>query len=125
MILKFVRAGFVPALLLLGGCATQGNQYYWGEYEPLIYDMYVNPGAADTDTQVEKLTLTIQQAQSYGMQIPPGLYAHLGMMYAKQGNPALAVEALNEEKAHYPESAKFIDGLMVRAKLQAKQEVTQ
>lgn len=94
--------------------------YYWGDYEQVIYDMYINPGEADPVTQIEKLTATIQKAQSQDMPIPPGLYAHLAMMYAKDGNPGLAKEALNEEKNNFPESATFVDGLIARAKLESK-----
>ncbi|OZG72931.1 DUF4810 domain-containing protein [Hahella sp. CCB-MM4] len=116
-----IKASAVIVLLLLSGCATQKPLYYWGDYEPVIYDMYNNPGEADTSAQIEKLTATIQRAQSQDMQVPPGLYAHLGMIYAEDGSPELAVEALNEEKALYPESATFIDGMLERARKGAKQ----
>ncbi|MFV0438248.1 MAG: DUF4810 domain-containing protein [Desulfopila sp.] len=106
------------ALMLLGGCAPKQSIYYWGEYEEVIHDMYTSPGKADPATQIEKLTATIQQAQSEGKPVPPGLYAHLGMIYAKDGNSTLAREAFNEEKLHFPESAIFIDGLLVRAKME-------
>ncbi|WP_020410529.1 DUF4810 domain-containing protein [Hahella ganghwensis] len=109
------------ALSLLVGCATQQSLYYWGEYEPLIYDMYNNPGEAVPSVQIEKLTRTIQQAQSQDMQVPPGLYAHLGMMYAEEGNPSLAVEAFELEKKLYPESTAFIDGMLERAGMEAAQ----
>jgi len=115
------NAAMLMALMFLGGCATQKSLYYWGAYEPIIYDMYINPGKADTSTQIEKLTATIQRAQNQDMQVPPGLYAHLGMMYAEEGSPGLALEAFNEEKTLYPESATFIDGMLERARKEADQ----
>ncbi len=121
MISKSFTAFFLCLVLLSGCCASRQSMYYWGDYEPLIYDMYVNPGMADPATQIEKLTATIQKAQSVDKPVPPGLYAHLGLMYAREGNLGLAAEALNEEKLHFPESATFIDGLMKRAKLESKQ----
>lgn len=105
----------VCVLWLLAGCASNKNLYYWGHYEPLIYDMYVKPGKADPGTQIEKLTGDIQKAQGRDKTIPPGVYAHLGFMYAIQGNLGRAEEAFNEEKALYPESVVFIDGMMDRA----------
>ena len=50
-----------------------------------------------------------------------GLAMGVGELIGGVGSPALAVEAFNGEKAHFPESATFIDGLMARAKLGAKQ----
>jgi len=110
------RSLLVLAVLVITGCTSSKSLYYWGSYEPILLDMYTAPGEADTLTQIEKLTNTIQRAQSQGMQVPPGLYAHLGMVYAQAGNPGLAIEAFNEEKNRYPESAHFIDGMLERAK---------
>jgi hypothetical protein len=110
----------VIMLALMSGCASQKSLYYWGEYEKVILDMYTAPGSADTYTQIEKLTRTIQQAQAQGRSIPPGLHAHLGMIYAKHGDPGLAIEAFEEEKRLYPESSVFIDGMLSRAKKGAK-----
>ena len=102
--------------LFLAGCATNQNTlYYWGEYETLIHDMYLEPGTADTNTQVQKLTADIQKAEANGKAVPPGVYAHLGFMYALLGNLGLSEDAFNEEKARFPESTVFIDGMMKRA----------
>jgi len=104
------------SLWLLSGCVKPANEiYYWGEYEQLIHDMYVDPGKADAVAQIEKLTADIQKAESTGKQVPPGLYAHLGMMYSSQGQAAQAEAALREEQKLYPESATFIQGLIKRA----------
>ena len=111
---KLLKAFGLVSLLVLSACATNNKLYYWGDYEPIIYDMYANPGAADPQTQIEKLSSTIQQAQNQDKQIAPGIYAHLGMIYAQVGDMGLAKEALNEEKALYPESAAFIDGMFSR-----------
>jgi hypothetical protein len=99
----------------LSGCATKPNMYYWGEYEGLIYSMYIEPGTAEPDVQIEKLKNDIQHAQEQSKKTPPGIYAHLGFMYAADGNMALAKDAFIQEKALFPESAKFIDGMMARA----------
>ncbi|PIP01521.1 MAG: DUF4810 domain-containing protein [Zetaproteobacteria bacterium CG12_big_fil_rev_8_21_14_0_65_54_13] len=104
------------SLSLFSGCAKPADEiYYWGEYEQLIHDMYVEPGKADSAMQVEKLTADIQQAENTGKQVPPGLYAHLGMMYESQGKVAQGEAALLEEKKLYSESSVFIQGLIDRA----------
>lgn len=104
------------SLWLLSGCAKSANEmYYWGEYEQLIHDMYVEPGKADAVMQIEKLTADIQKAESEGKQVPPGLYAHLGLMYISQGKTVQGEAALLEEKKLYPESRVFIQGLIERA----------
>lgn len=105
------------AFSLLGGCAgTAKDTYYWGSYEQLIYDMYVNPGKADPSTQVGELTAAIQQAESRGQPVPPGLYAHLALMYSELGQDEQAKAALIEERKRYPESARFVEGLLERGK---------
>lgn len=110
------RALLLLIVLTATGCAVKPDHYYWGHYEPLIYDMYLRPGSADAPTQIEKLTTDIGQANSLGRPVPPGVYAHLGFMYAIAGNIAKAEESFNQEKALYPESEVLLDGMMKRAR---------
>ena len=98
------------------GCATPESLYYWGDYENLVYEMYVEPGAADPATQVQKLKEDISEASAKGKRVPPGLRAHLGYMYFLQGNTHDAALEFGTEKKLFPESTKFIDGLMGRLK---------
>lgn len=103
-------------VLLLSGCPKkQPDMYYWGEYETLIYRMYVETESANADVQIEKIIEDIKAAQKEGGKTPPGVYAHLGFMYAISGKGDLAIDAFTEEKTLFPESAKFIDGMMARA----------
>jgi len=110
LLIGVVSLGFVAA------CApTHKDMYYWGEYEHLLHDMYINPGKAAPDVQIEKLTADIKQAKDNGKSTPPGVYAHLGFAYASQGDLVKAKSAFTKEKKLFPESASFIDGLMKRA----------
>jgi hypothetical protein len=115
---SFTGSVILLALVTLtsAGCATRHDHYYWGHYEPLIYEMYLRPGSADAPTQIEKLTADIEQANSLGKPVPPGVYAQLGFMHAIAGNIARAESAFNMEKTNYPESAVLIDGMMQRAR---------
>ncbi|MCP4353079.1 MAG: DUF4810 domain-containing protein [Desulfobacterales bacterium] len=101
---------FFTVVLLCGGCVAK-TMYYWGEYEDIVYDMYMTPGKADPLTQIEKLTKDIQRAEKEKKPVPPGIYMHLGMIYAMEGNFALAKNAFEEEKRRYPESTVLINRL--------------
>ncbi len=101
-------------VLLLVGCANNQTMYHWGNYEQLVYDMYKNPGEATPDQQLDTLRKDIEIAASKGKPVPPGVYAHMGMLYASIGDSEQAKQALNEELAHYPESAIFVDGMLNR-----------
>jgi hypothetical protein len=112
---KLAVAGAGLALLFLSGCAQQPKPlYHWGDYENLLYVMYTEPGSADPDMQIEKLTADIQQAHAKDLRIAPGIHAHLGYMYALKGNMASAKTEFIKEKQLYPESATFIDGMLAR-----------
>lgn len=103
------------AVILCVGCASSSNLYYWGEYEKLVYEMYNKPGSATPEVQIDKLTRDIQQADSRGIPIPPGIFAHLGFMYATVGNQNDAIASFNEEKERFPESHVLVNGMMLRA----------
>ena len=112
-----ISALFTSAFLicLLSACAAKRPAlYYWGQYERLVHDMYLEPGKADTQTQIQTLSEDIQKAEARGQRVAPGVFAHLGMMYAVQGDASSAGNAFLEEKLRFPESAILIDGIMGR-----------
>ncbi|MGR9109055.1 MAG: DUF4810 domain-containing protein, partial [Gammaproteobacteria bacterium] len=93
------------AALLFSACAQQPKPvYYWGEYENLLYSMYLHPGEADTTTQVAILTEDIQKTRDQGQRVPPGVHAHLGYMQYLLGNAGAALAEFTTEKELYPES---------------------
>lgn len=102
----------VMIVTTLAGCNANKEIYHWGNYQNSIYNMYVNPGDATPAVQIDQLSEDIQQAQNSGKRVPPGLYAHLGMMYAAEGMVMRAKEALLKEKQMYPESETLIDTLL-------------
>lgn len=100
----------VLVILLFPGCATKPKPlYYWGEYEDLVYAMYVAPGEADTLTQVAKITEDIQKTHDNGQRVPPGIHAHLGYLYFLLGNTGASLAELETEKQLYPESTVFVN----------------
>ena len=107
--------GAVVAVLLFSGCASNSTQYYWGGYESLVYKMHHTPGEVTPSIQIEQLQTDIEKAKAAGKPIPPGVYAHLGLMYAANGNKELALVSLNKEKELFPEASTFVNGLIKRS----------
>jgi hypothetical protein len=110
------RGVLLVSCSIMIGCSTSKPLYYWGDYEELIYQMYIEPGAADSATQVAKLKEDINKASTAGKPVPPGLHAHLGYMYFLQSDTHAAVLEFEMEKKLFPESTKFVDGFMGRLK---------
>ncbi len=106
----------VASMVVMAGCATNKNIYYWGAYEQLIHDAYMKPGSADTATQIEKLTADIQKAAATGTRVPPGIYVHLGFLYALEGKDSQSLAAFRQEQTLYPESSILIEGMLNRAR---------
>ncbi|SBS35631.1 hypothetical protein MAQ5080_03227 [Marinomonas aquimarina] len=106
--------GGVALTLLVSGCSSTQPTFYWGNYEPLIYSMYMEPGRADSGTQIALLTEDIERAAAKGIRIAPGIHAHLGYMYALQGNMAQAKSEFLIEKSLFPESSVLVDGMLQR-----------
>jgi len=100
------------ATIALAGCATQPPMYYWGSYQPLIYQSYHEPGSVPPERQIEQLERDFQQARAKNVRMPPGWHAHLGVQYFKLGKVDEAVRELRTEKAEFPESAVFVDRLL-------------
>ncbi|SMN14362.1 DUF4810 domain-containing protein [Bathymodiolus heckerae thiotrophic gill symbiont] len=101
--------------MLLTSCVTNKNIYYWGEYESIVRQSYVEPGAMDVQTQIEKLNTDLQKTESAGKKVAPGVYAYLGVLYAEQGKYTQSRTALLKEKTLFPEANVLIDGMLNRA----------
>jgi hypothetical protein len=118
----FVRAGAVALALLTSACGAQSSALYrWGDYEGVLYDMYVQPGKADPTAQISRLTEDVTRTQAAGQRVPPGVHAHLGYLYYGQGQLDAAYEQFATEKALFPESGHFVDGILARMKKQQQQ----
>jgi hypothetical protein len=119
--------GGVLRLLVVGVMATaalgcqSGWRYDWGSYQRSVWLMYAAPSdnAADVGKQIDSLEAEIRKTEAKARaneasRVPPGKYAHLGYLYAMQGDQVNCRRCLDSEKRLYPESAHFIDGLMAR-----------
>ena len=107
----FLGAAVVGALLLCG-CQTARPLYYWGNYETVLYQSYAAPGKHTPAEHIDKLKADIEKAAATNQKVPPGLHAHLGLLYYQTGQTDLALKEFETEKALFPESTAFIDGLL-------------
>jgi len=63
---------------------------------------------------MNELSEDMARTEAEGAQVPPGARAHLAYLYALQGNLSQATALFEAEKAAFPESAVFVDGMISR-----------
>jgi hypothetical protein len=83
--------------------------YQWESYQTQVYQYYKGESR---EQQILALEADLEKIKAKGHSAPPGLHAHLGMLYAEAGNDAKAVENLSAEKSQFPESSAYVDLLM-------------
>ncbi len=109
------KISLLLAVAVLAGCVTAPKPIYnWDNYQSTIYEYYKSNETPEQ--QIAALKENIEKSQVKGLPVPPGLHAHLGMLYANTGHPELAMAEFNTEKATFPESAPFMDFLMSKDK---------
>lgn len=112
--------------LVLTGCGTtHESMYAWGSYETQIYNLYSQTGKTPTEDQLASLERDREVARARHRPLPPGHHAHLGYLYFSLGRVDQAIAAFESEKTLYPESRRYMDRLIDRAKnksLEARHE---
>ena len=96
------------AALLLSGCADDSPRqlYYWdGAYTSSVYEYLTQEG--DAGAQIAALEESLQKAYQRAAKAPPGLHAHLGLLYLSQGNEAKFKAYVEKEAELYPESRDY------------------
>lgn len=101
------------AALLTGCAARQQPLYYWGDYQPQIYGHF--KAEKGPDEQIQALEKVREQAKAQAKPLPPGLQAHLAMLYGQTGRPERLIENLEAEKTQFPESSTFMDFLLKKS----------
>lgn len=97
--------------LFLVGCKTIEPTYYYGSYPKAVYS-YFNADDVSVSQQITILEEIIEQARGKSKPVPPGVHAHLGMLYFEAGNTEQGLTNFEQEKALFPESASYIDFLI-------------
>ncbi len=102
----------LAAALLMSACASPPSSLYdWGAY-PQAMAIHLRESGGDAARQASLLEEQLQKAAGAARAAPPGLHAHLALLYTQLGNEALAVRHLQAEKALYPEGAAYMDFLL-------------
>ncbi|NIE97265.1 DUF4810 domain-containing protein [Acinetobacter sp. Tr-809] len=105
----------LTSLITIGlvGCAAGPQPLYsWGSYTQQTYLMYNAPEKAMPNAQITKLEAEIEKAKGKNLVVPPGLYAHLGLLYLQENNAQKATEYFQLERQVYPESTVLMDRLL-------------
>lgn len=109
----------VALAFIIVGCTHQPTTLYeYGDYSQSYYADKKNMSEEST----LKLQMSMEQAieksgESISGRVPPGMYANLGYMYLKSGNPDKAVALFQKEKLTYPESTRFMNRLIKKVEL--------
>lgn len=105
-------AGVLLLSVVLGGCATKSTSLYqWQGYQNNV-DAYFRADKLSPDAQTQLMESDLQKIQVSGGAVPPGYYAHLGLLYGQQGKLDQFAQQMQAEKKQYPESETFMDFLL-------------
>ncbi|QOY53481.1 DUF4810 domain-containing protein [Candidatus Sulfurimonas baltica] len=100
------------------GCAQPKVLYNYGDYSDSYYANKKNMSDESTLKLQQSMEQAIEKAgESISGRVPPGMYANLGYMYLKSGNPNGAISNFKKEKSVYPESARFMDRMIKKVEL--------
>ncbi len=102
----------MAALMTLTGLAAcaPAARFEWGAYEPALYAYAPNP------ENREAYRIALERAIEAGRKrdaVAPGLLAELGYLHLQAGETAQALTLFQEERARFPESAVFMDRVIV------------
>ncbi len=110
--IRLSLATILLVCLALQGCATQpASLYQWQGYENNV-DAYFRSDKLSPQAQTQLMEEDLQKIQASGGIVPPGYYAHLGLLYGQQGNLDQFSLQMQAEKKQYPESETFMDFLL-------------
>lgn len=95
------------------GCAQiTPSGYYWGDYSESYYQYIKSPSEETVKQHLDTLQDILTVSSEHGLKVPPGVYAEIGYIFTKQGEADKAVPMFAKEAELYPESVKFVKGLM-------------
>ncbi|MFT7722813.1 MAG: DUF4810 domain-containing protein [Roseateles sp.] len=105
------------ALVVLAGCAQTAPKplYQWAGYQEAVYQ-YLKTNGGEPGAQIAALEAQVDKNKAAGELNPPGLRAHLALLYAKSGDDVAAHRHLEAERAQFPEAAAYVDFLLRTAK---------
>lgn len=113
--MSHIRSNVTAVLLTcaaLGGCATKSTDLYqWQGYQNNV-DAYFRADKLSPHAQTQLMEEDLQKIRTKGGAVPPGYYAHMGLLYGQQGKLDQFAQQIQAEKKQYPESETFMDFLL-------------
>lgn len=100
-------------LMTLVNCSSK-QLYYWGDYEPTVYNHYINNSSPSQE--IERLRSDEKEARSAKLPHPPGYHSYLGYLYYQVGNYSMAQAEFAKEKLQFPESGKLMSRFSKKSK---------
>lgn len=101
------------AALAVVGCAQPGPKplYQWAGYQDSVYQ-YLKTNGTEPGAQISTLEAQLEKNRAAHEADPPGMHAHLALLYSKIGDDVAAQRHLQAERAQFPESAAYVDFLL-------------
>lgn len=100
----------VAAVIAVSACVP-ASRFEWGTYENTLYAYSKTPEARDAYRNSLVAALRTGEASD---RVAPGLNAELGYLYMDEGRTAEAIQYFEAEKRLFPESQRFMDGVISR-----------
>lgn len=99
------------AVATLSGCVTRPQPiYYWGDFQSQQYSYF--KGDKGPEDGIQNLEKVREEAKAKGRPVPPGMQAHLGMLYGLTGRTDLFEQNLQAERQQFPECSAYVDFLL-------------
>lgn len=114
----------LAVILCIGlvGCTTVSpGGYYWGKYSYTYHDLLKNPGETTRAAHEATLMDIITKSKEKDLRTPPGIHAELGNLLSDADKNDEAVAQYQAERDLYPESAIFLQRLLVKPKTGAEE----
>ena len=108
----FLLVSAILSLSLVGCASAPKPLYSWGQFPQQTYLSLSLPEKALPQDQIIKLEKDIEKSKAQNNAIPPGLYAHLGLLYLNTNDFSRATEYFGLERQIYPESTVLMDRLL-------------
>tara|TARA_R110002072_G_scaffold86438_1_gene195028 strand:- start:205 stop:561 length:357 start_codon:yes stop_codon:yes gene_type:complete len=100
------------AIGILSGCTTVSDAgYYWGNYSNTYYNYTKDPSDKTLAAHIAELQNIVAKSDEMELKVPPGLYAELGYISERQGEPSKSASYYQKEMELYPESKTFLERL--------------
>lgn len=110
--LRMIVATILVVCVGLGGCATkQTSLYQWQGYQGNV-DAYFRTDKSSSVEQIQGMEEDLKKIKANGGAVPPGYYAHLGLLYGQQGNLDRFAENVQSEKQQFSEAEPFMNFLL-------------